>query len=144
MRVFDDDEQIFNFLTNEEVFKESVIDEDKHQSDLRDGDMLKGNFMPKVVRMLEGMFDLQHKFRKPTNVKTNSSSMQYELVNLGTESKPKYVKLGKCCFPGERCRFIKLFQQYKDIFAWTYEYLKNYDTCIIQHIIPIKTGVKPF
>ena len=75
MRVFDDDEQIFNFLTNEEVFKESVIDEDKHQSDLRDIDMLKGNFMSKGVRMLEGMFDLQNKFIKPANVKTNSSSM---------------------------------------------------------------------
>ena len=47
--------------------------------------------MPKGVRMLEGMFDLQKKFKKPTNVKTNSSSMQYELLNLRTEAEPKYV-----------------------------------------------------
>ena len=83
MSVFDDDEHIINFLTNEEYFKQSTIDEDEHQSDLRNGDMFKGNFMPKGVRMLERMFDLKNKFRKPTNVKTNISSMQYGMVNLG-------------------------------------------------------------
>ena len=70
--------------------------------------------------------------------------MQYELINLGTEAEPKYVNLGNCCSPRERRRFINLFQQYKDIFAWTYEYLKTYDTHIIQHIIPIKPSIKPF
>ena len=100
--------------------------------------------MPKGVRTLEGMFDLHNKFRKPANVKTNSSSMQYELINLGTEAEPKYANMGKCCSPREMGWFINLFQQYKDIFAWTYEYVKTYDTCIIQQIIPIKTGVKQF
>jgi hypothetical protein len=28
--------------------------------------------------------------------------------------------------------------------VWTYEDLKTYDTRIIQHVIPIKEGVKPF
>ena len=70
--------------------------------------------------------------------------MQYELINLGTEAKPKYVNLGKCCSLGERSRFFSLFQRYKDIFAWTYEDLNTYDTCIIQHIIQIKASVKPF
>ena len=100
--------------------------------------------MPKGVRSLEGMFDLHNKFKKPANINTNSSSMQYKLINLGTEAEPKYVNLGKCFSLGERSRFINLFQQYKDIFSWTYEDLKTYDTCIIQHIIPIKVGVKPF
>ena len=71
------------------------------------------------------MFDLHNKFIKLANVKTNSSSMQYELINLGTEAEPKYVNLGKWCSLGERSRFISLFQQYKDIFTWTYEYLKT-------------------
>ena len=73
-------------------------------------DIVKGNFMPKGVRTIEGMFDLQSKFRKPANVKTSSSSMQYEMVNLGTEADPKYVNLGKCFSPRERCKFIKLFR----------------------------------
>jgi hypothetical protein len=39
---------------------------------------------------------------------------------------------------------MQLFKKYRDVFAWTYEDLKTYDTHIIQHIIPIKEGVKPF
>jgi len=30
------------------------------------------------------------------------------------------------------------------VFAWTYEDLETYETCIIQDIIPIKEGVKTF
>ena len=30
------------------------------------------------------------------------------------------------------------------MFAWSYEYIKEYDTSIIQHTIPIKPGEKPF
>ena len=90
------------------------------------------------------MFDLQNKLWKLANVNTNNSSMQSELVNLGSEVEPKYVNLGKCWSPRKRCKFIKLFQQYKDIFPWTYEDLKTYDTHIIQHVIPIKMGAKSF
>ena len=90
------------------------------------------------------MFDLDNKFRKPVNVKTHSSSLQFELINLGTEAEPKYVNLGKCCSLGERSKFISLFKQYRDVFYWTYEDLKTYDTKIIQHVIPIKVGIKPY
>jgi hypothetical protein len=44
----------------------------------------------------------------------------------------------------KRQAFIKLFKEYKDIFAWTYDELKIYDTKIIQHIIPMKPQTKPF
>ena len=90
------------------------------------------------------MFDLNKKFRRPVNAKTHSSSLQFELINLGTEIVPKYVNLGKCCSPGERNKYISLFKQYKDVFAWTYEDMKTYDTHIIQHVIPITSGIKPY
>ena len=90
------------------------------------------------------MFDLDNKFRKPANVKTHSSSLQFELINLGTEAEPKYVNLGKCCSLGERSKFISLFRQYKYVFSWNYKQLKMYNTKIIQHVIPIKVGVKPY
>ena len=35
-------------------------------------------------------------------------------------------------------------KKYTDVFAWSYEDLKEYDTSIIQHTIPIKPGGKPF
>ena len=90
LRVFDDDQQIIDFLTNDETFKDSMIDDEEHQPNIQ-----SGNFIPKGVRTLEGMFDLNRKFRKHSNAKTNSSTMQYELINLGTEVEPKYVNLGK-------------------------------------------------
>ena len=39
---------------------------------------------------------------------------------------------------------MKLFKKYKDVFKWTYEDLKTYDTKIIQHVIPLKEDAKPF
>ena len=35
-------------------------------------------------------------------------------------------------------------KRYTDFFAWSYDDLKEYDTSIIQHTIPIKPGEKPF
>ena len=88
-------------------------------------------FIPKGFRTLEQMFDLDNKFRRPANVKTHSSSSQFKMINLGSKAEPKYVNLGKCCSPWEKIKFISLFRKYKDVFAWTYEYLKTYDTKII-------------
>ena len=35
-------------------------------------------------------------------------------------------------------------KKYIDVLAWSYDGLKEYDTSIIQHTIPIKPGEKPF
>ena len=77
-------------------------------------------------------------------MKTHSSTLQFKLINLGSEMVPKFMNLGKCCSPTERDKFISLFKQYKDVFAWTYQELKTYDTSIIKHVVPIKAGVKPY
>ena len=37
---------------------------------------------------------------------------------------------------------MKLFRDFKDVFAWTYEDLKTYDTKIILHVIPLKENAK--
>ena len=63
------------------------------------------------------MFDLNEKFRRPVNVNIHSSSLQFELINLGTEMEPKYVNLEKCYSPAERDKFIVIFKEYKDAFA---------------------------
>jgi len=72
------------------------------------------------------------------------SSTKYEVINLGTDSNPQSINLGKCCTPSERAAYIKLFQAFKDVFAWTYSDLKTFDTCIMQHSIPLKAEVKPY
>ena len=99
-------------MTNDEIFKGEIIDNEEHQAELK-----FDNFIPKGVSTLERMFDLNEKFRRPVNVKTQSSSLQFELINLGTEIEPKYVNLCKCCSLGERNKFIGLFKQYKDVFS---------------------------
>ena len=90
---------------NDEIFKGAIIDDEEHQAELK-----FDNFIPKGVRTLERMFDRDNKFRTPANVKTHSSSLQFELINLGTKVKPKYVNLVKCCSSGERNKFISLFK----------------------------------
>jgi hypothetical protein len=70
--------------------------------------------------------------------------MQFEVINLGTNNMPQNINLGKNFSLTERQAFIKLFKEYKDIFSWTYDDLKTYDTNIIQHIIPMKPQTNPF
>jgi hypothetical protein len=96
------------------------------------------NNIPKNVVKLEKLYDLQDKFKRVTNCKTNSSTMQFENINLGTNNIPQNVNLGKNYSPPQRQAFIKLFKEYIDIFAWTYDDLKTYDTKIIKHVIPMK------
>jgi hypothetical protein len=56
--------------------------------------------------------------------------MQYKVNDLGFEQDPKKVNLGHVCSPSEQAT-LKLFRQYKNVFAWTYDDLKTYDTRII-------------
>jgi len=51
--------------------------------------------MPKGVINLENLFDLQDKFKIPLNVKIGSSSLTYEVINLGTVENPRNINLGK-------------------------------------------------
>jgi hypothetical protein len=102
------------------------------------------NNIPKSVVRLENLYDLQDNFKKVTNCKTNISSMQFEVINLGTNNTPQNINLERIVPLEERQAFIKLFKEYKDIFSWTYDDLKTYDTNIIQHVIPMKLQTNPF
>ena len=147
-RVFEEDEKIINFLHSEDTFKGSVIDDEQHESLLQslasEDKPEHSNIIHKNVVRLGKLFDLQEKFRRPTNTKTRSATLLYEAVNHGTQQDPKNINLGKNYRSIERATFMKLFREYKDIFAWTYEDLKTYDEKIIQHVIPLKENAKPF
>ena len=54
------------------------------------------------------------------------------------------MNLGIDCTHTEKSAFIKLFKEFKDVFAWTYDDLKNFNPQVMQHIIPIKQESKPF
>ena len=70
--------------------------------------------------------------------------MKYETINLGTVSNPQIVNLGTNCTSLEKLAFIKLFREYKDLFAWTYDDLKTFNLQIMQHVIPMKQDSKHF
>ena len=94
-RVFEDDEQIKNLLHSEDAFKGSVIDDDQHEALLQASTLEENpehsNVMPKNIVRLEKLFNLQDKFKRPTNTKTRNSSLLYETLNLSIEKNPKNI-----------------------------------------------------
>lgn len=146
-QVFEDDEKILEFLHCEKTFKNAVINEKEHDRLMneRDGEEKdQFNTISKLVVKMEHLYNLYDKFKKPTNFKTHSSSMKYESVNLGTKEDPKTVNLGLGCSPQEKATFVKLFKEYKDVFAWAYGDLKTFDTSFMQHVIPLEKEAKPY
>jgi hypothetical protein len=107
-RVFDNDQQIINFLHMEETFQGVVIDERMHDENLHDftvipdlkslealSDMV--NSIPNSIVRLEKFYDFEDKFKKTVNCKTNSSSLSYKKVNLGTSENPQCINLVLGC-----------------------------------------------
>jgi len=87
--------------------------------------------MAKRLIIVEKLFYLQNRFKRPPTVKTSSSTMTYEVFNLGTLGDPKNLHIGKDYFEQEKEAYVALFINYKDIFSWSYHNLKTYDTRII-------------
>jgi hypothetical protein len=98
---------------------------------------LPSNHIPKGLVHLEILFD-----RNDVAVKGKVSTDDADITecNLGTEKNPKYVKLSE----EQREKYTKLLKEFVDVFAWTYEDLRTYDTSIIEHKIPLKEDTKPF
>jgi len=118
-------------MVNVHVFKYATIEEDEHEHALQEKSQApKGNTMPKGIVSLEKLYDLQNRFRGPKNTKTRSLELTYEQVNLETPQDLKYTNLSTCCSLREKQSFIHLFKQYQDVFSWTYNDLKSYDTHI--------------
>jgi hypothetical protein len=44
----------------------------------------------------------------------------------------------------QRAEYTELLKEFSDVFSWTYEDLKTYDTTVIEHKIPLKEEAKPF
>jgi hypothetical protein len=96
---------------------------------------LKSNVFPRGLVPLEDLFDFNDIAKKP---KIESHGQELEDCNIGTEEKPRIVKLSKSLPPEQKLKCIEMFKEYSDVFAWGYEDLKSCDTSIIQHRIPLK------
>ena len=130
-----------NFLTSEGSYSNQRIDEDHHDRQIQQNGT--DNAIPKSVVKLEDLYDLKNRFKRSANSKLYSSTLNYELVNLGTNDKPQNINLGIGLAPEEKLAYIRLLRQYKTFFSWNYDKLKTYDTSIIQHTIPMIDNEKP-
>jgi len=53
------------------------------------------------------------------------------------------IKIGKGTSKKKK-NLVNLVQEYRDVFAFTYDELKAYREDVIQHTIPLKKNTKPF
>jgi hypothetical protein len=95
---------------------------------------------------LESLFtrDDQTKILDPREEPPVRKVQETQKINIGTFDSPKYINLGTSCTTEEIDQYTHLFKEFQDIFAWSYDDLKEYDKSIFHHIIPLKEGSKPF
>jgi hypothetical protein len=81
---------------------------------------------------LEKIFDNNDMARSP-NITVNEGDVKDCII--GTPEDPKIVKLSKKLSPEVKERYVKLMKEFPDVFVWSYDELKVYDTNIIHHVI---------
>ena len=102
---------------------------------------MSNNFIPKGLIPLEKLFDQNDVLQNPQSI---SSQDDIKEINIGTNDDIKNIKICASLDPEIKAQYLKLLQKYKDVFAWTYDDLKTYDTSLIQHKIPLKPEAKPY
>ena len=73
-----------------------------------------------------------------------SSTLNHNTINLGTEENPQFINIGLTCSSKEERDLVKLCKEYKDVFAWTYDDLKTFDPSIIHHNILLNPDIKSY
>jgi ribonuclease HI len=158
-QVFEDDEQLKKFLETVDEFSETCYDQENQDDPfwiMQEGEDVK-EFHDKIAnhRMLvlknnqipKGLIPLERLFNKddiPSKSTLQPQPEEVEDCNIGTVNNPKNVKLSRFLSIENKNKYTELLKRYKDVFAWSYEDLKTYDTSVIEHKIPLKPGVKPF
>jgi hypothetical protein len=152
-KVFEDDLEIKIFLETIDEFLALHIDQDPNSKIDPHADVflnknvdhlivqLPNNHIPKGLVPLEILFD-----RNDAAVKGKVSNEDADIdeCNIGTERDPKFVKLSNSFSREKRDKYTKLLKEFVDVFSWTYEDLRTYDTSIIEHKILLKEEAKPF
>jgi ribonuclease HI len=129
-QVFGNDDQIEDFLQCKNDFECTNIDlenedENVNRSDFENDSVnsvdlgelgddeletdilhLKSNVLPRGLVPLEDLFDFNDVAKKP---KIEASGQEVEYCNIGTEEKPRMVKLSKSLPPEQKIKYIELF-----------------------------------
>jgi hypothetical protein len=120
------------FLQNEPLKPKEVIS-------------IEDDKFPKGSTPLESSFSIYDVGKKENVVEDESKRKVGDIVsvNIETLDDPKILKIGAQCSQEEKGKFMDLFHEFKDVFAWSYEDLHGFDPNVIQHAIPINEGLKP-
>jgi hypothetical protein len=139
-QVFEDDDQIIRFMENRKEFTDTQV---AFLVDSMDFEIinLQNNTLPKGCIPLENLFDRHDVFK---GKRTNKQAEEALEFNIGTEMDPRMVKIGKGTTKKERKEILELIREFRDTFAWNYDDLKAYKGDVIQHVIPLVEGAKPF
>jgi hypothetical protein len=129
-QVFPNDESICSFIQNKPFKLKEIIS-------------IENNKIHKGLNPLESSFSSSDVGNKEKQKEEESKRKVGETIslNIGTHEAPKNVKIGAKCSDEEKMKFAKLLGEFKDVFAWSYEDLRGFDPCLIQHAIPIKEGI---
>jgi hypothetical protein len=152
-KVFEDDLEIKRFLETVEEFSALHIDQDPYSEINPHADVflnkianhhivqLPTNHIPKGLVPLQRLFD-----RNDVAIKGKASNNDVDVTecNIGTKKDPKFVKLSSNLSTEQRVKNDELLREFADVFAWTYEDLRTYDTSVIEHKISLKEEAKPF
>jgi hypothetical protein len=139
-QVFDDDKEMVKFLLHIHEFSDLNISMKEEGCNYTENDD-EVKAPPKRVVSSERDFDRQdgHKIKDESKKKL----CDYLEVNIGTNEEPR-IKVGKTTPIEERNEIVKLLKEYRDVLAFSYDELKFYREDVIQHVIPLKEGTKPF
>jgi hypothetical protein len=152
-KVFEDDLEIEKFLQSVDEFSALHIDQDPDTEDNPHPEVflnkianhqiiqLPSNHIPRGLIPLEILFDGNDVAVKG---RVSGEGADTAECNIGTPEEPKFVKLSRSLTTEQRAEYTELLKEFADVFAWTYEDLKTYDTSVIEHKIPLKEEAKPF
>jgi hypothetical protein len=152
-KVFEDDIEIKRFLETVDEFFALHIDQDPDSEIDPHADVfLNKNANHRIVQLLrkhipKGLVPLERLFgRNDVAIKGKISNDDADIAkcNIGTKEDPKFVKLLNSLSREQRVEYTELLREFSDVFVWTYEDLRTYETSVIEHKIPLKEEAKPF
>jgi ribonuclease HI len=152
-KVFEDDSELERFLQSVDEFSALHIDQDPDlEGDPRPEEFLNkianhqiiqlpSNHIPRGLVPLERLFDGND---VPVKGRVSNEDAETTECNIGSPEEPKFVKLSSSLTREQKAEYTELLKEFADVFAWTYEDLKTYDTSVIEHKIPLKEEARPF
>mgnify|MGYP007129553831 CR=1 FL=1 len=71
--------------------------------------------------------DPREAFEREMEISWRVTASALEEINIGTSSDPRLLSIAKELLPAQRAIMIALLTEYKDVFAWSHEDMKELD-----------------